>query len=400
MRTRTIAYVWISTIGIGCSSLSSGPGAQTGGGVGGQCGVDFGASAEAQKLEAFVVAADAFGSSARDLEGSLAETCKTMGRELGISDAEMQGSGVPAAKAACDPVAAKLRSELTDLRAAAHLTIQVAATPPRCEVSVDAYAKCAAECDATVDPGTVQLQCEGGEIVGKCSGECQGSCAAEVSGKCEGQCEGTCDGGCGGTCQGACDGTCATKGADGQCAGKCNGTCRGTCSASCKGNCSGQCAVSGQASCSGECRGGCSVAFEEPRCTGTVRPPEISAECKASCDARLNAQASCQPGEVAVIIKGNVDSNIEERVNHVKAALEGGWANLQVTGIKLARLRDSGEALVATAKEVPGAVGSLGIKAVGCATEAAAAVPSAFASVGVSVEVSVSVSASASASAG
>lgn len=381
---------------MGCPPGTTLPGAGNisgGGEASGQCGGDFGAGNEAQKLEAFLLATAAFTGNAADLQTSLWDTCKRMGVELGIPEGDLQGD----MRAACDLVSAKIRSEMTDLRAQARLTLSIAATPPRCEVRMDAYAQCAAECQANVDPGQVQVECEGGEIVGTCSAECTGRCAVDVQGECSGKCEGTCEGGCTGQCNGTCEGRCRSQGPDGQCQGRCDGTCHGSCSAGCRGSCSGKCEISGQASCSGECRGGCSVAYQEPRCTGTVRPPSVEAECKASCDARLNAEAHCEPGGVTVVIKGSIDSNIEDRVNRLRRTLEQSWGSLLAIREKLQRLSASGQELARTAGDIPGAVGSLGLRAVSCATEAAAALPRAVGSVGVSVEVSVSVSASASA---
>ena len=81
----------------------------------------------------------------------------------------------------------------------------------------------------------------------------------------------------------------------------------------------------------------------------------------------------------------------------LKRALESGLPAIQALGAQLQRLNRSGQAMVQTSQEIPGAIGSLGLSAAACATEAAAAIPRAAASVSVSVEVSVSVSASASA---
>ena len=282
----------------GLGGYGSGSGGGTGSGGGGlssNCRGDFGAAASAQKLEAFLLATSSFLGAAAEIEGSLGSTCLDMGSELGIPEAELRG-GTPLARSACTAVSNKIRSELQALRASASLRIAIHAEPPVCEVSIDAYGGCMAECDASFDPGEVTLQCEGGEIRGTCSAQCTGHCAVDVQGQCSGVCEGTCSAGCTGTCNGRCDGTCSATGADGQCNGSCQGQCQGTCSAGCQGGCRGQCVVSAQAECSGECRGGCSVEWQQPRCTGTVRPPSASAECRASCDARIDAQAQCRPG--------------------------------------------------------------------------------------------------------
>ena len=376
--------------GGGLGGLGGGGG---GGELGAQCTGDFGADASAQKLEAFLLATASFVGSAAELEASLASACRDMGDKLGIPEEEMQGD--PPQRAACQAVSAKIQSELQALRAAGQITVTIAATPPRCTVSMDAYASCAAECDASLEPGSVDVQCEGGEIVGECSGSCQGSCVVEASGSCSGACEGSCEGGCNGTCQGTCDGTCSAQGADGQCNGRCDGTCHGTCTANCQGSCSGECRMEAQASCQGECHGGCSVEYTEPRCTGEVVPPSMSAECQGSCEGRLNAEAQCEPGRAEVVITGNLDSNMQERAEALKEAIGAGWATILMVKAKLERLAEAGGRMASTAEEVPGAVGSLGLQAGACATQAAAMIPRATASISVSVEVSASVSGSA-----
>jgi hypothetical protein len=394
----SIGLAFIAIVAVFSTSCGGGLGGMGGGGGGlsGQCSADFGASAAARKLGAFVDATNAFTTAANDIAGGLTNACKDMGRELGLSDADMAASGdTPEVKAACDAVAAKIRSELQDLRASASLTISVVAQPPVCEVSMSATADCYAECEVDVDPGEVNVQCEGGEIRGGCSGECSGSCSVEANAECSGKCEGTCSAGCTGTCQGTCDGTCSATGADGQCNGRCQGECQGTCSAGCQGSCSGSCVVEAQASCQGECRGECSVEFTEPRCTGEVRPPSASADCQASCSAKLEAQAECRPGHVAVNIEGNVAENVSERVGRLRNAFESGFPAIMALKAKVERLGAAGRAVVDTGSRLPDAVGELGLNAVGCATSAVGALGEATASVSVSVEVSASVSASA-----
>lgn len=390
-----VAALLLSCKGMaGMQAAGSGAGAATGGGeMGAQCSGDFGVTASAQKLEAFLSASADLMATAGELEGSLLAACKDVGTKLDVPEAEMQAKGnTPAVKAACDAASAKLKAELTDLRAQAKLKVAIVAEPPRCEVSMDAYAKCAGECDATVKPGEVDLKCEGGEIVGTCKGSCSGSCSVEASGKCGGECHGTCEGGCKGTCQGACDGKCSAKNAEGECNGTCSGTCEGTCSAKCQGSCSGECWVKAEAECKGECHGGCSVAFEEPRCTGKVEPPKVEADCQASCDAKVEAKAKCKPGKVSVAITGKATSNVEERLAKVRAALEGSWGAVLLARAKLERIGAGTQAMVKAAGNVPGAVGDLGFSAAACATQAAAGVVKASGSISVSVEASASIS--------
>ncbi len=374
----------------------TGAGGQTSGGeptrISNRCAsARFEANAAGKRVTAFLGAAAQFTNAAYELQASLIDTCKRIGGELGMSPAELTGD----VRSVCNAVRDKLRGEMSAVGSGVQL--QVVAAPPRCEVSVDAYAQCAASCDVNVQPGELEVQCEGGEIVGQCSGQCQGSCAVEVQGQCSGRCDGTCAAGCSGECHGTCEGTCSATDASGECRGRCDGTCHGTCTAGCQGTCEGTCWVEGQASCQGECRGGCSVAYERPRCESDYVPPQIDADCHAACDARLQATAECRPGQVDVRVSGDV-AGAEERVARLRAAFAH-LGQLQVIRERARRVRDAGEGLVAAARRLRGAAHA-GLEAVACVAEAASVIPAAAASVSVSVEVSVSVSATASASAG
>jgi hypothetical protein len=306
-----------------------------------RCGGGFGASASARKLDSFLSASVSFMGAAQDLHGVLLDACQDIGRRLGVPEAQLTGPGEePDVRLVCAAASAALRAELQDLRVQARLEVDVQATPPQCDIRVDAYASCAAQCNATVDAGQLEVQCEGGELVGKCSGTCQGDCNA-------------------------------------------SGTW-----------------VSSQASCEGLCRGGCSVAFEEPRCTGTMRPPRVEAECAAACNAKLDAEARCTPGEAHVAVRGAIDSNIDERVAKLRGAVEGAGVAVLATRAKLQRLVGSGKLLLRAADDVPRAVGDIGLSAAACAAESAAGIINASASISISFEASVSVSGAITGSAG
>ena len=379
MRTARNLVFLMAALACGCGGGLAGAGRLTGrggvsasggGGIDASCRRDFGTSAGAQKLEAFISAADGFTAAADDIQTTLLEACQQMGRELGMSAGELSGSGPEATRSVCNAVSERLRGELRAVRAHAGVTVTIRTRPPRCSVAVDAYAGCAAECDVNVDPGSVEIQCEGGELRGGCSAECTGSCAVDVSARCEG------------TCEGICEGTCSATAEDGSCAGSCSGDCRGQCVAQASGSCSGQ------------CRGGCSVEFTEPRCTGTVRPPNVSADCQAACDARLSAEASCEPGEVEVAITGELGTDLAERAERVSAALRAGFGTILTIRARLERLRDSGEQVVRLAGGLPGAVASIGLEAAGCARGSIESLQSSMGSVRISMEVSVQVSGS------
>ena len=305
-----------------------------------RCGGDFGASPSARKLESFMSASVSFMGAAQDLHGVLLDACQDIGHRLGVPEQQLAlPSGEPDVRTACAAASAALRAELQDLRVQGKLEIDVEATPPHCDIRVDAYASCAAQCDVNVDPGKLEVQCEGGELVGKCGGSCEGDC--QVSGKW----------------------------------------------------------VSGQARCDGLCRGSCSVAFEEPRCTGTLRPPKVEAECEAACNARLDAEARCTPGEAHVAVRGAIASNVEERLARVRGAIEGAGGAVLAARAKLERLVGSGKLLLRAADDVPRAVGEIGLSAGACAAESAAGIINASASISISFEASVSVSGAISGSA-
>lgn len=237
--------------------------------------------------------------------------------------------------------------------------------PARCEASIDvaveAQANCEAKagCDVALDPGEVDVACEG-TCTGGCTGECTGelSCAVEApSITCMGQCEGACNleagGTCSGTCRGECDGACEIQDANGNCAGTCEGTCTGTCeltvAAECEGTCSGTCLVDqGSAECTAEasCRGSCDAQCEGS-CEGTVRPPSIAADCDASadCQASASAQASasleCTPPQidVAFTYAANVDAEAQ-------AAFSAKIAELRTRGAAIVQGAAKYEALI------------------------------------------------------
>ena len=349
-----------------------------GGGGGGTsmagCGGDLGATNAAAKLEEFFAATAAWQDAAMGIQRDLLGACQTTGRALGMSDAEMSVNG-EGLEPLCSTVDTRLRAEIAALRDSAHAELQVDARPPHCEVSVNAYADCMAQCEAHVDPGQIDLQCEGGELRGQCDAQCTGHCAVQL------------DAACSGTCEGSCEGTCAARNADGSCSGHCDGTCHGSC------------VVDASASCQGECRGGCSVQFREPYCTGTIRRPSASARCTASCDAHVEAQARCTPGETHVAMSAGLDAEGQARLARVQAAIHDGISQIISIRTRVERLRAAGAQIVRIAPEIPQSAAAVGINAVVCATAAAGAIAEASASVSISVNVSVSMSASVSGSA-
>jgi hypothetical protein len=220
----------------------------------------------------------------------------------------------------------------------ANAGISIKAAPPKCQVSAKATLEATAKCDASVDPGSVSVECQGsceaevsasGEVncgaeaevvcTGTapelaCEGECSGSCEVAVSadGSCDGKCNGTCSGSTdsGGKCDGTCDGTCDIQmQAGATCEGKCKGECKwtppdGKCSATVKA----ECKASGSAEAKVECKGSCS---------GEVTPPKASAECEASAKADAELSAECTPPQLEIAYEFSASASAD-----VKAEFE------------------------------------------------------------------------------
>ena len=363
MRTRRHAPIGLLALAAaGCAV----PPSQRGGAatVPPTCGGDLGASAAAERVEAFVISVNQFSDAANQLNLQLLTGCRQMAGalEVPVADIAAAVSSPNPTEALCARAAQQLRDDLAAIRGGVSTRAQVTVTPPVCRVSVDAYAQCAAQCDATYTPGQVELQCEGGELRGSCSAACTGRCAVEVSG----------------ACNGVCEGTCSAYDAQGNCAGACQG----------------RCVTDASATCAGECRGQCSVRFTEPTCTGRVRPPELHADCRAACDARLDARATCAPGAMRLDLATDVTGDAAARAARVQAAIAGGFRTVAGLRAQLERAARSGAEMARAADGLPRAVGELSAGAAACAYAASQAAASAVASVNVSVRVTVSVSAS------
>ena len=205
----------------------------------------------------------------------------------------------------------------------ANAKVALAIKPPHCAASMKVVADCAGKCDVNVKPGSAEVKCEPGKLQGSCSAECKGSCDMKVAAKCSGTCQGTCDakmsGKCGGKCDGKCDGKVMDAKANGQCGGTCDGKCDAKIEGKCEGSCNGGCEMQAGGKCEGTCTGDCSVKMEAPKCTGKITPPEMSADCKAHCDADATAKVECTPASVAVVIEGAADM---AAAGQFKAAME------------------------------------------------------------------------------
>jgi hypothetical protein len=269
---------------------------------------EFGLDATAAaKLGAGLQAALTLDAFAARLDADLRSACAPIATDLG-HDGELR-DGKQACKAAAQGIG-DVRSKL-----GANARVSLAVDPPRCSASMQGMADCVASCDANVEPGSVQVQCEPGKLAGTCGGECTGSCTLDAAAQCEGTCQGSCTASFEGTCDGACSGQCNGSAIDGA---VCNGTCTGRCSAGaegrCGGRCQGSCEISGAARCDGTCRGSCSVQMQSPRCEGAMNPPEASAECDARCEAHVGASVVCTPARVDLFVSGAADADAAARL--------------------------------------------------------------------------------------
>jgi hypothetical protein len=257
----------------------------------------------AAKIKAGAGAAVEMKELAAKIDGDLKVACGGLAKDLGHTGDFKDGQD------ACQ-AAVKIMGEVK-AKMGANAKISLETTEPKCGMDIKAYGECSGHCDATVKPGEVP-KCEPGKLQGSCSGKCEGECEASASAACTGECSGSCDvaikGTCSGKCDGKCDGKATPAGGGAECGGTCEGKCSGSVKAECKGKCGGSCKMSAGAKCTGTCSGKCDVEMEAPKCTGKLEPPKVSAECKAKCDARVQAHASCTPPHIALRITGSADA--------------------------------------------------------------------------------------------
>ncbi len=308
-----------------------------------QCGLTCNENAfiEGKANISGIAGIDAFFGAAIDLEAAL----------LGVNGELRAELDAIAVSVGLEPGAggAEIAGEIqTRFDAALQGGIKVEYKPAQCQASVEASVSAAAECDVDVDPGSVEVSCQGeckadASVEAGCSAEAEVVCrgtAPQLA--CEGSCEGTCeaelsgDVGCEGTCNGTCSGACDLYDGDGNCAGRCEGMCTGQCrteltaGATCNGKCEGTCEYtppdgSCEANAEVSCRAMGEASIEcNGTCEGEVEPPEVSAECKATVEAKASASITCTPPELAVSFQwsadfeGDLDAQAE-----FKAWLEG-----------------------------------------------------------------------------
>jgi hypothetical protein len=316
-------------------------------------GGSFTADAEVNaQIAAFVQASYDIERAANQAYANVTTACVKMGKDLGIPEAELQGTAADSASAPCNAVAAKIDAIL---KANASAKLEVAYQPPRCQMDASFKANCEAECGLEVDPGKVVANCEPAKL----SGYCQGTCT--------GQCEGT--------CTGECQGTCEAKDAQGRCVGACNGTCKGSCDATCHAKCEGT--------------------WKAPRCEVEVEQSKVKADCSANCEASAKVRASCQPPKLEVKASAQAEA-MTKLVGTLKANLP---ALLQAQLRLSKQLAGDIKIVVDTGNKLKGQLKGAGGKAFACVSAAATAMVQASVKINVSVKASASVSGKAGASA-
>ena len=265
-------------------------------------------AAGGSKLKAGTAASLELKAFADQVDADLKAGCAPMAKDLGATGDFKDG------KSACEAAAKAIGDVKAKLGANAKLTLVV--KEPKCAADLNVYGDCAAKCDVTAKPGSMKVECEPGKLSGSCDAKCEGSCDVEAGAACTGTCSGSCDAEIKGTCSGKCNGKCDGKTSSGaSCAGTCEGKCDGgTIKGSCKGKCGGECQMTASAKCDGTCSGKCSAEMKAPKCTGEVKPPQVSADCKAHCDAKVTAKMECTPAKVGLLITGSADAALSAKL--------------------------------------------------------------------------------------
>lgn len=314
-----------------------------------------------------IASIDAFFGAVIDVQSAAANVEANVRTSL---DAIAISVGLPAGSAPAD-VRAALEARF---QATISGGISVRYQPAECSASVEVTAKAAAECDVDVDPGSVEVRCEG-----SCEADVSAEVMCEASAtlvceftppdlQCEGSCEGSCyvEGGatCEGTCRGECDGECTVLDNSGQCAGQCMGTCEGTCelsvAAMCEGSCEGTCTAtppSGmcEAGATAKCQGSAEASVAcEGKCEGKATPPNVKAECDATVEAKASASIECTPPSVQIDYQFAAGLDAEGQAQF-KAWLTGFRKNLGImiaANAKAGYVLEAGNNMIAAAGNV------------------------------------------------
>lgn len=369
--------------------------------------VDFGLTGQVRgEFLAFAQASSDLASTATGALLDVQAACRDIAVELGASATDISAAeGRPERSRTTE--LCRLAVGQINTRVTARARLDVVFRPPVCELSVQAKARCEAQCSAqgTCDVKLNPPVCRGGKLEIVCRGDCTADVGASVY--CEGSCTGSCDGECvaqgGVRCNGRCEGTCIAEGsATGQAfdaQGNCIGTCQGTCAATppgvrCQGSCKGQCdaACRAEANAAVTCDGRCTGDYEPLRCRGGTLEGgcDVDASCRANCNASVAARAECRPPNVEVRASVAVDSELGRAIQVLEAKLPPLIVVLSARGQAfvdiVSNLAESGGATGAAALR-----GNLSAKAAACLVPIGSTIGEAAANARVSVEASADV---------
>lgn len=349
-----------------------------------------GSSANARKVNAFLRATLDVNTNINQIHDAMLGACEAIGTDLGITSYTPTNPNEPRVVTVCNRVGMEIQ---TIVRQAVpqNARLEIIATPPRCEVSLDVAARCAAECTGRA---MVEVpRCQPGDLVVSCNAACEGVCQGTCMAGCMGSCSGTCTGSCNGTCVGECTGTCSARDGAGRCVGTCTGTCRGSCSASCMGSCEGTCAAGCNGSCMGSCRGGCTATGSPIRCEGRA-DLNVDVQCDAACEARANLQATCSEPMITVNAQVGAPA-MAMRLNTLVTSLQRHYPRFLVALARAQQLGTStGPAFISSLNGAAEAAVDVGVQAVACSARAVAVTAAAFTRFQATVDVSVSFTAS------
>jgi hypothetical protein len=325
-----------------------------------QCGIDVECKAgivEGNASISGVASIDAFFASVLDFQSKADQVSADIDAKL---DATRADFGIAAD--------ADLKAELSaQIQQNLESGVTVRSEPASCAVDTQAVLDAQAKCDASIEPATASVMCDGSCDVqadvqvdcgaqaelhctinppmGSCSGSCTGSCATQLAAAAK--CDGICRGSCAGNCAAYADSTGST------CAGSCDGMCQGSCeqtmmaAASCTGSCSGECTISApNGMCQGAVRAQCdqmgsAMVACKGRCLGQVVPPKAKAECEAHARAQAKLDVECTPPRLVLDYKLKADAEAQGQARFV-AALE----NLRVRLPGLLATREQASSVV------------------------------------------------------
>ncbi len=196
------------------------------GGLGGSSGMvdpntcgNYAGTEAGARLKAFLEAVADLQKQSQETVEVVKTSCKMMGKELGMSDADFPDS------METKDVCAKVWGEYDKTFKVAvkgKAALKITYKPAVCRVNVQATAEAAAKCE--------------------------GKASADVGATCSGTCKGKCDG----TCAGGAKAGTGGSGGGGECNGQCKGTCHGECEGHADVKASGQCKAKAQVNASAE----------------------------------------------------------------------------------------------------------------------------------------------------